>query len=156
MVFLEFRRNSSENPNEFVAASVLRACTQLGSLEKGTQWHSFVVKSGLNQDVYVGTSLVDFYSENDAIEEARLVFDDLSVKSAVTWTTIITGYAKTGNCGVSFQLFYQMKETDVVPDRYVLSSVLSACSLLGFLEGGKQIHAYVLRRGTEMDVSVRT
>lgn len=153
-VFFEFRRNSSENPNEFILASVLRACTQLGGVEKGTQLHSFVVKSGLDQDVYVGTSLVDFYSKSDAIEEARLVFDNLSVKSAVTWTTIITGYAKSGNCGVSLQLFNQMKETDVVPDRYVLSSVLSACSLLGFLEGGKQIHAYVLRRGTEMDVSV--
>lgn len=153
-VFLEFRRSWNENPNEFILASVIRSCTQLGGVENGTQLHSFVVKTGLDQDVYVGTSLVDFYSKNVDVEEARLVFDDLLIKSAVTWTTIITGYVKSGRSEVSLQLFSQMRDTDVVPDRYVLSSVLSACSVLGFLEGGKQVHAYVLRRGTEMDVSV--
>ncbi|KAA8546907.1 hypothetical protein F0562_003336 [Nyssa sinensis] len=154
MIFSEFHRSSDENPNEFILASVLRSCTQLAGIEKGTQLHSFVVKTGCDQDLYVGTSLIDFYSKTGDIEEARQVFDDLSVKSAVTWTTIIAGYAKSGRSETSLQLFYQMGETDIVPDRYVLSSVLSACSMLEFLGGGKQIHAYVLRRGTEMDVSV--
>lgn len=153
-VFKEFRRSCDENPNEYVLASVIRACTQLGGVENVTQLHGFLVKTGFAQDVYVGTSLIDFYWKNVGMEVAKLAFDDLLVKSAVTWTTIITGYAKSGMSEVSLQLFRQMKETDVVPDRYVLSSVLSACSVLRFLESGKQIHAYVLRRGTEMDVSV--
>ncbi|CAK9137407.1 unnamed protein product [Ilex paraguariensis] len=154
VVFTEFRRSCDENPNEFVLASVIRACTQLGGVEQATQLHDFVVKTGCDQDVYVGTSLIDFYSKNGVVDEARLVFDELLIKSAVTWTTIITGYVKSGKGEISLQLFKEMRETDVVPDRYVLSSVLSACSMLEFLEGGKQIHAYVLRRGTEMDVSV--
>ncbi|KAK2996207.1 hypothetical protein RJ639_025659 [Escallonia herrerae] len=154
VIFREFRQSSNENPNEFVVASVIRACTHLGGGGIGMELHAFVLKAGLDQDVYVGTSLVDFYSKKGKIDEAKLVFDDLSIRSSVTWTTIITGYGKIGKSEVSLQLFNQMMETDVGPDRYVLSSVLSACSMLGFLEGGKQIHAYVLRRGTEMDVSV--
>ena len=154
MVFVDLQRTSGENPNEFVLASVLRACSQLGVIEKGAQLHGFVVKSGFDQDVYVGTSLIDFYSKNGDIDEARLVFDQLLEKTAVTWTTIIAGYAKCGRSEVSLNLFAQMRETDVVPDRYVVSSVLSACSMLEFLEGGKQIHAYVLRRGIERDISV--
>lgn len=154
LFFSEFRGSSSETPNEFILASVFRACTQLGDEGKGAQLHGLVVKTGFDQNVYVGTSLIDFYSKNNEIEKSRFIFDHLSIKSAVTWTTIITGYARSGRSEVSLQLFNQMRETDVVPDRYVLSSVLSACSILGFLEGGKQIHAYVLRRGTEMDVSV--
>ncbi|PSS26709.1 Pentatricopeptide repeat-containing protein [Actinidia chinensis var. chinensis] len=154
VVFSEFRGSSNEKPNEFILASVISVCTQLGCLEKGTQLHGLVAKTGLDQDVYVGTSLVDFYSKNNEIEKARFIFDDLSLKSVVTWTTIITGYARSGRSDVSLQLFNQMRETDVVPDRYVLSSILSASSMLVFLEGGKQIHAHVLRRGTEMDVSV--
>ncbi|KAL6959364.1 Pentatricopeptide repeat-containing protein [Sarracenia purpurea var. burkii] len=152
--FLEFRESSNEKPNAFILASVIRACTMLGGVGKATQLHGLVVKTGLDQDVYVGTSLIDFYSKNNGIELARFVFDDLSMKTAVTWTTIITGYARSGRSQVSLQLFKQMRETDVVPDRYVLSSVLSACSMLEFLEEGKQIHAYMLRRGTDMDVSV--
>ncbi|KAL8133121.1 pentatricopeptide repeat-containing protein At4g39530 [Apium graveolens] len=153
-VFFEFRRSFGENPNEFILASVLRACTQVKGGEFVAQLHCFGVKSGYDKDVYVGTGLIDFYSKNVGVEVARLVFDELVVKSAVTWTTIITGYVKSGRSDVSLKLFSQMKETDVVPDRYVISSVLSACSVLGFLEGGKQTHGYVLRRGAEMDVSV--
>ena len=47
-----------------------------------------------------------------------------------------------------------MLETDVVPDNYVVSSILGACSSLEYIKVGKEIHCYVLRRGTEMDVTV--
>lgn len=154
MVFLEFRRSSNEKPNEFILASVIRSCTRLGGVEKGTKLHCLVVKIGFDHDVYVGTSLIDFYSKNNEIDEARLVFDEISMKSAVTWTTLMTGYARNGRNEVSLQLFSQMRDTGVVPDGYVLSSVLNSCSMLDFLQGGKQIHAYVLRRGMENDVSV--
>ncbi|GLT73277.1 hypothetical protein SLA2020_451480 [Shorea laevis] len=153
-VFSEFLRSCDENPNEYILASVIRACTQLGGVDQGAQMHGFVVKTGFYQDVYVGTSLIDFYAKNGQMDEARLLFDSLVEKTPVTWTTIITGYVKSGRSEVSLQLFNQMIEIDFAPDKYVLSSVLSACSMLEFLEGGKQIHAYVLRRGTKMDVSV--
>jgi len=153
-VFSEFLRSFDEHPNEYILASVIRACTQLGGVDQGAQVHGFVVKTCFYRDVYVGTSLIDFYAKNGEMDGARLLFDSLVEKTAVTWTTIITGYVKSGRSEVSLQLFNQMRENDVAPDKYVLSSVLSACSMLEFLEGGKQIHAYVLRRGTEMDVSV--
>ncbi|KAF9611533.1 hypothetical protein IFM89_032933 [Coptis chinensis] len=153
-VFFRFSRFSHENPNEFILASVLRACVQLRAVEQAMQVHGFVIKAGFEQDVYVGTSLIDFYSKNASIGEARMVFDELPVKTAVTWTAMIAGYSQSGKSYVSLQLFNRMRETEVVPDRYVLSSLVSACSVLEFLEGGKQIHAYVLRNGIETDVSV--
>ncbi|KAI3942119.1 hypothetical protein MKW92_046824 [Papaver armeniacum] len=154
VIFEKFQVSSYENPNDFILSSVLRACTQLRDVKRAIQVHGFVVKAGFDEDLYVGTSLIDFYCKNGDIEEAKLVFDDLPVKTAVTWTTIIMGYARSGKSEVSLQLFHQMRETDVIPDRYVLSSVISACSVLNFLKGGKQIHAYVLRNGTETDISV--
>ncbi|MBA0693319.1 hypothetical protein Goari_010809 [Gossypium aridum] len=154
-LFLEFRRNCCKGPNEYILASVIRACMQMGDGgELGVQIHDFVFKCGFDQDVYVGTCLVDFYMKSGCIDEARLVFDGLKGKNAVTWTTMITGYVKSGKAEVALQLFRQRKATDVMPDRYVLSSVLSACSVLDFIQGGKQVHCHVLRRGDEMDVSV--
>ncbi|KAG5136618.1 hypothetical protein JHK82_021349 [Glycine max] len=154
LLFCRFMRSCSEKPNEYILASVVRACTQLGNLSQALQLHGFVVKGGFVQDVYVGTSLIDFYAKRGYVDEARLIFDGLKVKTTVTWTAIIAGYAKLGRSEVSLKLFNQMREGDVYPDRYVISSVLSACSMLEFLEGGKQIHGYVLRRGFDMDVSV--
>lgn len=155
--FLEFRRSSIKSLNEYVLASVIRACTQLGGLNEGTQLHGSVVRSGFDQDVYVGTALVDLYAKCGNIDMARSVFDGLSNKTAVTWTSIITGYTRIGRSEVSLELFLRLvgdRDTHIVPDKYVLSSTLSACSSLEFIEGGKQIHAHVLRRGEEMDVSI--
>ncbi|KAJ1412886.1 Tetratricopeptide-like helical domain superfamily [Sesbania bispinosa] len=154
VLFCQFRRSCSETPNEYILASVIRACTQLGGLNQALQVHGLVVKGGFVQDVYVGTTLIDFYAKSGYIDEARLLFDGLEVKTTVTWTTIIAGYTKQGRSEVSLKLFNQMREGDVCPDKYVLSSVLSACSMLEFLQGGKQIHGYVLRRGIDMDVSM--
>ncbi|KAL2342989.1 hypothetical protein Fmac_004274 [Flemingia macrophylla] len=153
-LFCRFRGSCSEGPNEYILASVIRACTQLGSLSQALQVHGFVVKGGFVQDVYVGTSLIDFYTKHGCVDEGRSIFDGLEVKTTVTWTAIITGYSKHGRSEVALKLFNQMKEGDICPDRYVISSVLSACSMLEFLEGGRQIHGYVLRRGFDMDVSV--
>ncbi|GAB4848326.1 hypothetical protein Ancab_002993 [Ancistrocladus abbreviatus] len=154
LMFLELRTSSDEFPNEFIIASVVRACTQLGALDQGAQVHSLIVKGGLSQDVYVGTSVIDFYVKTGNVDEARLLFDELAVKTSVTWTAMITGYVRSGRSDVSLAMFYQMRDSDVNPDRYVICSVLSACSMLQYIAGGKQIHAYVLRRDTEMDVSV--
>ncbi|KNA09392.1 hypothetical protein SOVF_153820 [Spinacia oleracea] len=154
-VFSECRRSCVENPNEYVLASVIRACVQLGGFAQGAQVHGFVIRSGLSDNVYVGTSLTEFYVKLGHIVDARMVFDELKEKSLFTWTVMMTGYVRSGRSDVSLMLFYQlMRDSNVVPDRYVLSSVLNACSMLQYLGGGKQIHAYVFKKGMELDVSV--
>ncbi|PWA79771.1 tetratricopeptide-like helical domain-containing protein [Artemisia annua] len=47
---------------------------------------------------------------------------------------VFDGYARVGRSEVSLELLSEMKESDVVPDRFVLSSALSTCSILGFVE----------------------
>ncbi|PON85681.1 Tetratricopeptide-like helical domain containing protein [Trema orientale] len=154
LFFSEFLRSSDWKASEHVLASVIRACTQLGGVDQGCQVHGLVVKTGFDQGVYVGTSLIDFYARHCDVEEAKLVFDGLLVRNSVTWTAILTGYAKAGRSEVSLQLFYRMRETNTLPDKYVVSSVLSACAMLELIEVGKQIHAYALRIGVEMDLSL--
>ncbi|XP_068637571.1 pentatricopeptide repeat-containing protein At4g39530 [Aristolochia californica] len=154
VLFYCFRGCSSERANEFILASVLRACCQLKAINQAAQVHAFAIKTSFDSNIYVGTALVDVYSKNGDMEEAKLIFYELPVKNVFTWTTIITGYSQSGDCETSLQLFNQMKDTDFQADRYVLSSVISACSMLGFLDGGKQIHGYVLRSGAEADISV--
>ncbi|KAK3414529.1 hypothetical protein EUGRSUZ_H00392, partial [Eucalyptus grandis] len=151
---VEFQRSSVERPNEYILASLIRGCAQSDGLDEGAQVHGFVVKAGLGQDVYVGTSLVFLYANNGGIDGARSVFDGLLDKTDVTWTAIISGHVKCGRSEVSLQLFSQMIDAGLLHYKYVISSVLSACSAVEFVEGGKQIHAHILRREAEMDISV--
>ncbi|KAL0374763.1 UNVERIFIED_CONTAM: Pentatricopeptide repeat-containing protein [Sesamum radiatum] len=153
-LFREFRRSGHDNPNEFVLATVIQSCTQLASAENGMYLHSFVIKAGCDQNAHVGTSLVDFYAKTSDLDAARLVFDELGVKSVVTWTAIIMGCFINGRSDLSLDLFKQMVASGVVPDKHALSSVLVACSMLALLEMGNQVHAFVLRSGANTDVSV--
>jgi hypothetical protein len=59
-----------------------------------------------------------------------LVFDVLPAKNPV-WTAVITGYSQIEQGGVALELLEKMGIDSV-----------SACSGLGFLQGGGQIHAY--------------
>ncbi|KAK9114610.1 hypothetical protein Syun_021407 [Stephania yunnanensis] len=101
--------------NEFILASLVSACTQLRAVVEGAQVHCFVIKTGFDRDVFVGTCLVGFYSKNGRIEAAKMVFDDMPVKSNVTWTAIIVGYSESGRSDVALQLFNRLTESDVVP-----------------------------------------
>ncbi|CAA7020585.1 unnamed protein product [Microthlaspi erraticum] len=156
-VFIEFWRTRKISPNEFILSSVIQACSGLdGDCVRWMvfQLQSFLLKSGFDRYVYVGTLLIKFFLKEGDLDYARLVFDALPEKSTVTWTTMISGYAKMGRSHVSLKLFYQLMGGNIVPDGYILSTVLSACSSLSFIEGGRQIHAHILRHGHEMDASL--
>ncbi|CAO2832370.1 unnamed protein product [Amaranthus hypochondriacus] len=153
--FGSFKKSCNENPNEYVLTNVVRGCVQLNDFSKGIQVHSFLIKSGFSNNVYVGTSLTNFYAKIGDINDARMVFDELKEKSLFTWTIMMKGYVKRGESNVTLLLFHQlMRDRDVVPDEYVISCVLNACSMLKYLEGGKQIHAFVVRSRIEMNLSV--
>lgn len=153
-LFSSFRRSPSDSPNEFILASVLRACVQSGAFDHAAQVHGLVPKSGFDSDVFVGTALINFYAKIGSMDKAMLIFYELPAKSSVTWTAVMTGYSRIGKSVISLQLFNQMKESGVHPERFALSSVVSACSALDFLKGGTQIHGYAYRSGIEMDVSI--
>ncbi|XP_020592271.1 pentatricopeptide repeat-containing protein At4g39530 [Phalaenopsis equestris] len=156
-LFSCFRRSStfSENPNEFILSSILRACCQSEVLTGcAVQVHGLAVKTGLALDVFVGTALINFYSRSGCMEQAMVIFEELPVRNSVTWTAILSGFCQMGRHELSLRMFSQMKASGVEPDMFVLSSLISACAAMEFLEGGRQAHGYVYRREVEMDVSV--
>ncbi|XP_073154411.1 pentatricopeptide repeat-containing protein At4g39530 isoform X2 [Henckelia pumila] len=154
MLFDELRKSGFMNSNEFVLASVIQSCTQLVSLGNGLCLHGLVIKAYHKQNTYVGTSLIDFYAKTSDLNAAILVFDELEMKTVVAWTAIIMGFTLKGKSDVSLDLFKEMVSSNVIPDAYALSGALSACLMLESIEEGKQIHAYVLRRAADRDISV--
>ncbi|KAF8646877.1 hypothetical protein HU200_065683 [Digitaria exilis] len=154
VLFAAFRKSSDEVPNEFLLASVLRACTQSRAVPLGEQVHGAALKLGLDVNLYVGTALVNLYAKVACMDAAMRVFHALPAKNPVTWTAVITGYSQIGQGGVALNLFRKMEIQGVQPDRFVLASAVSACSALAFLQGGRQIHGYTYRSADGMDASV--
>nr|GMD86695.1 pentatricopeptide repeat-containing protein At4g39530 [Ipomoea batatas] len=109
---------------------------------------------GFELSIFLNNVLINAYSKSGCLDYARLVFDSMPHRNAATWTTIITASARSCKSEVSLQLFFQMREIGIVPDKYAITCALTACSSPGYFEDGKQIHAYVLRWGEGMDASV--
>ncbi|TKW19087.1 hypothetical protein SEVIR_5G475000v4 [Setaria viridis] len=154
VLFAAFRKSFDEVPNEFLLASVLRACTQSRAVPFGEQVHGTAFKLGLDVNLFVGTALINLYAKLVCMDAAMRVFHALPAKNPVTWTVVITGYSQIGQGGLSLDLFQKMGLQGVRPDRFVLASAVSACSGLAFLQGGRQIHGYAYRSAAGMDASV--
>ncbi|PIN14144.1 hypothetical protein CDL12_13263 [Handroanthus impetiginosus] len=87
---------------------VLKACASLSMLTFGKALHSEIVKSGVECDVMVGTSLVDLYGRCHDIVSSRKVFDNMPERNAVTWNAMIGGYMRNGNTQLALVLFENM------------------------------------------------
>ncbi|CAN1166042.1 Putative pentatricopeptide repeat-containing protein At3g18840 [Linum perenne] len=98
------------------------------------------------------TSMVAGYSLQGKMAEAHKLFDLLIEKNAIAWTSLFSGYVKTQQCEVVFDLLRQFRAKEAKhPDCLILVSVLGACALQAALLSGKQVHGFALRTITEMD-----
>ncbi|KAL5729214.1 hypothetical protein ACHQM5_002192 [Ranunculus cassubicifolius] len=139
-------------PNGFTFSTVLKACSMCLVLELGKQVHVEVIKLGCLSDVYVGSGLVDLYAKCGEIELAKTVFLCMPEQNAVSWNSLLNGYARVGDSKGVLNLFNRMTESETRFSKYTLSSVLKGCASSGNARVGKGIHSLVVKIGTELDV----
>ncbi|XP_062105273.1 pentatricopeptide repeat-containing protein At3g26630, chloroplastic [Humulus lupulus] len=146
--FQLFRRMQSENvmPNEFTLVSLLKACTELGSLNLGRWIHDFALKNGFKLEVYLGTALIDMYSKCGSLEDARKVFDKMQKKSLATWNSMITSLGVYGFGEEALALFAEMEMNNVQPDAITFVGVLCACVQTNNLNEGRKYFEYMSKR----------
>lgn len=102
-------------PNSYTFPFLLKSCTRLLTAHAGKQVHGQVFKFGLNDDVYVHTSLINVYAQHGNLDDARMVFDKSNYRDAVSFTALITGYVSRGYVDKARELF------DAIPIRDVVS-----------------------------------
>lgn len=129
--------------------ALLQTCAAAAvSFGPGLQIHARVIKSGLDTDGFVGNSLITLYFKSGSdIGETRRVFDGLFAKDVISWTSMISGYVKVGQCEDSLKLFWDMLGTGIEPNCFTLSAVIKACSGLGRVRLGWCFHGVVFRHG---------
>ncbi|KAK7272818.1 hypothetical protein RIF29_13858 [Crotalaria pallida] len=140
VVFLQARKEEVE-PTEFMISTVLSACAELGGLELGKSVHALAIKSCIEENIFVGSALVDMYGKCGIVENAEQVFSEMPERNLVTWNAMISGYAHQGNVDMALCLFEEMTlgNCGITPSYVTLVSVLSACSRSGAVERGMQI-----------------
>lgn len=139
------------SPNAFTFSCTLKACGNIGSIDNGQDIHEEIVLKGFERDSFVGKSLVSMYVKYCTLLEAQQVFDNLSFQDAVSWTALLAGYTENGAVKEALKCFELMQLQGVSPDAFTFSSVLKACSSIGALEKGLEIHKEIIQEGFEKD-----
>ncbi|KAJ7956887.1 Pentatricopeptide repeat-containing protein [Quillaja saponaria] len=97
-------------------------------------------------------TMISLHMQYGQVDIARVLFEQMNERDGVTWNSMIAGYHQQGLDIEALDLFSNMlKASSSKPDKFTLSSILSACSKLQILKLGKQIHAHIII--TNFDVS---
>ncbi|KAL3617958.1 hypothetical protein CASFOL_038279 [Castilleja foliolosa] len=107
----------SAPPDQYTYNFVINGCAKGGFFGEGEQVHGKVLKSGFCSNVYVGTSLVDFYvksSGKDGLGKAKKVFDEMGEKNVVTWNSLLLGCIQCGDVDGARIMFDEMPVRTVV------------------------------------------
>ncbi|KAF0896399.1 hypothetical protein E2562_023804 [Oryza meyeriana var. granulata] len=123
--------------NAVVLSAVLLACAHAGAIQTGKRIHNQVVRMGLEENVYVGTSVVDMYSKCGRVEMANKAFRKIKEKNILSWSAMITGYGIHGHGQEALEIFAEMKRSGLRPNYITFISVLAACSHAGHLDEGR-------------------
>ncbi|KAL6851656.1 hypothetical protein ACP4OV_020220 [Aristida adscensionis] len=148
--------NNQAPPDQHCVSTIINACTGLQDLDKGRQIHSLALKLGLLLVDFISSSLVHMYAKCHHIEGATELFSHASFpQNLVLINAMLSGYCWNFLPEKALILFCREYHFGLHPDEFTFSIVLGACADIGAKESGEQIHAYLVKNGSEyLDVIV--
>ncbi|XP_006655525.1 pentatricopeptide repeat-containing protein At4g39530-like [Oryza brachyantha] len=126
---------------------LLRRCARDALAAGAAAVHGHVVKRGFESVSLVSNVLIDTYAKGGLMAACRHLFDEMPNKDVVTWCTVIAAHASRGRCFEAVALFKELLSSEVKPNRFIISSVLSACARCGVVEQGLMVHGLVVKSG---------
>ncbi|WOK95537.1 pentatricopeptide repeat-containing protein [Canna indica] len=104
------------HPDAVAIVSVLSACADLGALELVRWLGSYVERENIPKALSLCNALLDALAKCGDIDGAMALFEQMPVRSIVSWTSVIDGLAMHGRGREAVQVFGAMKSAGVVPD----------------------------------------
>ncbi|TQD96586.1 hypothetical protein C1H46_017836 [Malus baccata] len=136
---------SGIEPNYVTIASILPLCARVANLQHGKEFHCYITKRVVFDDcLLLWNALVDMYARSGKVLQAKRVFDSMSKRDEVTYTSMIAGYGVQGEGKAALKLFEEMNLLHIKPDHVTMVSILSACSHSGLVIQGQMLFEKML------------
>ncbi|XP_062110772.1 pentatricopeptide repeat-containing protein At1g71490 [Humulus lupulus] len=131
---------SGFEPNYVTIASILPLCARVANLQHGKEFHCYIIKrKEFGNYLLLWNAVVDMYARSGKIFKAKKVFDSLTKRDKVTYTSMMSGYGMQGEGQAALKLFEEMTRHGIKPDHVTMVAILSACSHSGLVMQGKML-----------------
>lgn len=114
--------------DNFTFPILLKAVGSLSFCDTGSALHGQTIKTGYLDHVFVQTALLNMYSSICCINNARKVFEKMSVKDLVAWNSMLDAYVSCDQMDNAIALFGSMPSKDLLSFNIMIS---------GYASGGK-------------------
>lgn len=102
------------------------------------------------------TTLISGYSQWGCVDEAFELFELMHERNSASWNAMMAAFVQNNCFQEAFALFRRMQSENLLLDKYVAATMLSACKGSGALKQGEWIHGYMQKSGIEMDPKLVT
>ncbi|KAM7276330.1 hypothetical protein ACFE04_018196 [Oxalis oulophora] len=131
-LFLRMKLHDPLLLDSYTFLPMITVCANECWFYTGQAVHGSSLKYGVDKDLYVSTKFIHFYDKCGYILYARKVFDQMTVRNVVSWTTIVVAYAGGGDMVEAKRLF------DLMPVRNIASY---NALITGFAKSGDMVNA---------------
>ena len=143
------------SPNAITFVSILKVCGGAKWLLSGQQIHIQIIGRGLENDVFIRSTLIDMYAKCGLLLEAQNLFGSVLVHDIVVWNVLIMGYTENDHGEEALEVLEQMQENGISADDVTYLCSLKACGLIGAKDKGTEIYGEISMRGLlEKDILV--
>lgn len=136
-------------PNAATLVSAFSACSGLRALQSGKAIHAYGLKMSLiDGNIVFYNAALDLYAKCGSLRNAQNLFENMSKRDVISWTTMLMAYARGGHCEEAVDVFKQMvlRGEEAEPNEATVVTVLSACASIVSLSLGRWVHSYIESR----------
>ncbi|KAK7317593.1 hypothetical protein RJT34_01964 [Clitoria ternatea] len=147
---LSAMRRSAVPFDSHTFGSIVKGVACARKLELGQQLHSVMLKSGLSEDVFSGSALLDMYAKCGTLDDAYVVFQCMPKRNYVSWNTMVNTYSCVGDRDMAFWVLRCMEFEGVKIDDGTVSPLLTLLDGSEFYRLAMQLHCKIVKHGLEL------
>ncbi|XP_009780599.1 pentatricopeptide repeat-containing protein At4g32430, mitochondrial [Nicotiana sylvestris] len=136
-------------PDHVSFTSAVSACGQERSLDLAKQIHGLVIKMAYGTHVSVCNVLISLYYKCDVTEDANKVFQSMTERNVVSWTTMLSI-----NDESAVSVFNGMRRDGVYPNHVTFVGLIHSITVKSSLPEGQMIHGCCLKTNFFSELNV--
>ncbi|PKU84113.1 Pentatricopeptide repeat-containing protein [Dendrobium catenatum] len=144
--------NISPNAHAFVAVLLGSAGQRNFKFTKCI--HGRIIKTGLESNTFVRTSLLNSYSKCGVAIDAYKLFIEIESPKLVSWNAMIAGFVFNCEFEQVFWLFELLLKAGIMPNCITMMSVTQGSIGHGSWRLCESIHGYIVKAGFESNISL--